>query len=382
VCFNLTKEQIDIQKAAREFAEGELRPVARDLDARETFDDRLWKKAAELGFLAVFVDEKYGGLGLGYLEQCLIVEEFARVDLGIAHALESTFFGTQLIQFAGNEKQKEKYLPPICRGETRMGVAITEPDAGSDVTSVTTEATKDGGGYVVNGNKIFITNATLADFLIVLCVTHPDHPKKHDRFSTILVETNRAGYEANVLHGKLSLRPSNTGEVAFKGVRVPLDNLLGKEGRGFYNVMEFFNRTRVQVAALGVGTAQGALDKAVAYVRRREQFGSPLGAFQLVQGKIAEMVTMTEAARSICYRAASKLDSGSPDPALSSMAKWYCAEVAVKVADDAIQLHGGYGILEEYDVAHYWRNAKVLEIFEGSKEIEKIIIGRKILGTR
>jgi len=382
VCFNLTKEQIDIQKAAREFAEGELRPVARDLDARETFDDRLWKKAAELGFLAVFVDEKYGGLGLGYLEQCLIVEEFARVDLGIAHALESTFFGTQLIQFAGNEKQKEKYLPPICRGETRMGVAITEPNAGSDVTSVTTEATKDGGGYVVNGNKIFITNATLADFLIVLCVTHPDHPKKHDRFSTILVETNRAGYEANVLHGKLSLRPSNTGEVAFKGVRVPLDNLLGKEGRGFYNVMEFFNRTRVQVAALGVGTAQGALDKAVAYVRRREQFGSPLGAFQLVQGKIAEMVTMTEAARSICYRAASKLDSGSPDPALSSMAKWYCAEVAVKVADDAIQLHGGYGILEEYDVAHYWRNAKVLEIFEGSKEIEKIIIGRKILGTR
>jgi len=312
----------------------------------------------------------------------LIVEEFARVDLGIAHALESTFFGTQLIQLAGNEKQKQEYLPPICRGEMRMGVAITEPDAGSDVTAVTTEAIKDRGDYVINGNKIFITNATLADFLIVLCVTHPDHPKKHERFSTILVETNRAGYEANVLHGKLSLRPSNTGEVAFKGVRVPLNNLLGKEGKGFYNIMEFFNRTRVQVAALGVGTAQGALDKAVAYVRRREQFGSPLGAFQLVQGKIAEMVTMTEAARSICYRAASKLDSGSPDPALSSMAKWYCAEVAVKVADEAIQLHGGYGILEEYDVAHYWRNAKVLEIFEGSKEIEKIIIGRKILGTR
>jgi alkylation response protein AidB-like acyl-CoA dehydrogenase len=304
------------------------------------------------------------------------------VDLGVAHALESTFFGSQLIQLAGSEKQKELYLPALCSGEMRMGVAITEPDAGSDVTAVTTEAIKDGGDYVINGNKIFITNATLADFLVVLCVTHPDQPKKHERFSTILVETNRAGYEANVLHGKLSLRPSNTGEVAFKGVRVPLNNLLGKEGKGFYNIMEFFNRTRVQVAALGVGTAQGALDKAVAYVRRREQFGSPLGAFQLVQGKIAEMVTMTEAARSLCYRAASKLDSKSPDPALSSMAKWYCAEVAVKVADDAIQLHGGYGILEEYDVAHYWRNAKVLEIFEGSKEIEKIIIGRKILGTR
>ena len=382
MAFTLSKEQLDIQKAAREFAEGELRAVARDLDARETFDDRLWKKAAELGFLAVFVDEKYGGLGMGYLEQCLIVEEFARVDLGLAHALESAFFGSQLIQLAGSERQKERYLPALCRGEMRMGVAITEPDAGSDVTSVSTEAIKEKDEYVISGSKIFITNATLADFLIVLCVTNPGHPKKHERFSTILVETNRPGYEANAFHGKLSLKPSNTGEVAFKGVRVPQDNLLGKEGRGFYNIMEFFNRTRVQVAALGVGTAQGALDKAVAHVRRREQFGNPLGAFQLVQGKIAEMVTMSEAARSICYRAASKLDSGSPDPALSSMAKWYCAEVAVKVADEAIQLHGGYGILEEYDVAHYWRNAKVLEIFEGSKEIEKIIIGRKILGSK
>jgi alkylation response protein AidB-like acyl-CoA dehydrogenase len=378
--FNLTKEQLDIQKAAREFAEGEFREVARDLDAREAFDDRLWKKAAELGFLAVFVEEEYGGLGLGYLEQCLIVEEFARVDLGIAHAIESTFFGTQLIQLAGTETQKERYLPPICRGEMRMGVAITEPDAGSDVTSVSTTAVKENGEYVINGNKIFITNATLAQFLIVLCVTSPEHPKIHERFSTILVETNRPGYEASAFHGKLSLRPSNTGEVALKGVRVPLDNLLGKEGRGFYNIMEFFNRTRVQVASLGVGTAQGALDKALAHVRRREQFGKPLATFQLVQGKIAEMVTMTEAARSICYRAASKLDSSTPDPALSSMAKWYCAEVAVKVADEAIQVHGGYGILEEYDVAHYWRNAKVLEIFEGTKEIEKVIIARKILG--
>ena len=378
--FGLTKEQIDIQKAAREFAEGELRPVARELDAQEMFDDRLWKKAAELGFLAVFVPEQYGGLGLGYLDQCLIIEEFARVDLGVAHAIESTFFGTQLIQLVGTEVQKEKYLPLICSGKMRMGVAVTEPDAGSDVTSVATTAVKERGDYIINGNKIFITNATSADFLIVLCVTNPEHPKKHERFSTIIVETKRPGYEANVFHGKLSLRMSNTGEVVFKNVRVPQENLLGTENRGFYNIMEFFNRTRVQVAALGVGTAQGALDKAIVHVRRREQFGSPLATFQLVQGKIAEMITMTEAARSICYRAASKLDSGSPDPALSSMAKWYCAEVAVRVADEAIQLHGGYGILEEYDVAHYWRNAKVLEIFEGSKEIEKIIIGKKILG--
>jgi len=378
--FELNKEQEDIKKAAREFAEGEFREIARELDAKETFDDRLWKKAAELGFLAVFVEEKYEGLGMGYLEQCLINEEFARVDLGIAQSIESTFFGTQLIQEVGSEEQKQKYLPAICSGKMRMGMAVTEPDAGSDVASIATEAIKDGDEYVVSGTKVFITNCTLADFLVVLCVTNPEDPKKHRRLSTILVETNRDGYEANAYHGKLSLRISNTGEVALNRVRVPKENLIGQEGRGFYNIMEFFNRTRVQVAALGVGTAQGALDKAITHVRQRQQFGKPLASFQLVQGKIADMVTMTEAARSICYRAASKLDSGTPDPSLSSMAKWYCAEVAVKVADEAIQLHGGYGILEEYDVAHYWRNAKVLEIFEGSKEIEKIIIANKILG--
>lgn len=379
--FELTREQKQIQKAAMEFAEGEFREVARELDAKEEFDDRIWKKAAELGFLAVFIEEKYGGLGYGYLEQCLIMEEFARVDMGITHAIDSTFFGTQLIQIMGTEEQKQKYLPPICNGEIRMGVGITEPDAGSDVSSVSTNAVKEGNEYVITGNKIFITNCNLADFLIVLCVTNPDNPKKHERLSTIFVETNRPGYEASPFHGKLSLRASNTGEIAFSGVRVPQENLLGKEGRGFYNIMEFFNHSRVQAAAFGVGTAQGALDKAIAHVRQREQFGKPLASFQMVQGKIADMATLTEAARSILYRAASKLDSGTPDPSLISMAKWYCAEVSVKVADEAIQLHGGYGILEEYDVAHYWRNAKVLEIFEGSKEVEKVIIARKILGN-
>jgi alkylation response protein AidB-like acyl-CoA dehydrogenase len=378
--FSLTQDQVNIQKAAREFSEGEFRELARELDKKETFDDRLWKKAAELGFLGVFIEEKYEGMGMGYLDQCLIVEEFARVDLGIAHAIESTFFGTQLIQMVGSEEQKCKYLPPICNGKIRMGMAITEPDAGSDVSAVSTTAVLDNDEYVISGNKVFITNCSVADFLVVLCVTNPEHPKVHQRFSTIIVETNRPGYQAVPYHGKLSLRSSNTGDVVLKNVRVPKENLLGKEGQGFYNIMEFFNRSRVQVAALGVGTAQGALDKAVSHVRKRQQFGKPLAHFQLVQGKIAEMATKTEAARSLCYRAASKLDSGTPDPGLSSMAKWYCAEVAVQVADEAIQLHGGYGILEEYGVAHYWRNAKVLEIFEGSKEVEKVIVAKKILG--
>lgn len=376
----LTKEQLDIQKAAREFAVGEFTDIARELDEKESFDNRLWKKAAELGFLAVFVDEKYDGLGMGYLDQCLIVEEFARVDLGITHAIESAFFGTHLIDLVGTEEQKTRYLPPICRGEMKMGMAITEPDAGSDVAAVSTEAIHDGDEYIINGNKVFITNCQSADFLVVLCLTDPNNPKVHNRFSTIIVETDRPGYSSNPYHGKLSLRSSETGDSTFSSVRVPVSNLLGQEGRGFYNIMDFFNRTRVQVAALAVGTAQGALDKAIAHVRTRNQFGKALAGLQMVQGKIAEMATKTEAARSIYYRAAGKLDAGKADPALSSMAKWYCAEVAVQVADEAIQLHGGYGIIEEYNVAHYWRNAKVLEIFEGSKEVEKVVIAGKILG--
>jgi alkylation response protein AidB-like acyl-CoA dehydrogenase len=377
---DFTSEQKDIKKAAREFAEGVFREVARELNEKEEFDDRIWKKAAELGFLGVFIEEKYGGAGYGYVEQCLIMEEFARVDLGIAHALDSVFFGSQIIQVIGTEEQKQEYLSGVCSGKTRMGMAITEPDAGSDVASITTTAEKDGDEYVITGNKMFITNATVADFLVVLCVTNPDASKKHERLSTIIVETNRPGYEANKLKGKLSLRCSNTGEVTLNNVRVPKKNLLGEEGKGFYNIMEFFNRSRIQVAAFGVGTAQGALDKSIVHVRQRRQFGQPLAAFQIIQAKIADMATFTEAARSLLYRAASKIDDGEVDPALISMAKWYCGEVAVKVADEAIQIHGGYGILQEYDVEHYWRDAKVIEIFEGTKEIEKILIARKILG--
>jgi len=376
----LTAEQRDIKKAAREFAEGEFREVARQLDENEEFDDRIWKKAAELGFLGVFIAEKYGGAGYGYLEQCLIMEEFARVDGGIAQSLDAAFFGSQLIELVGTEEQKQKYLPPLCSGMARMGVAVTEPDAGSDVASITTTAVKDGEEYVITGNKMFITNATVADFLIVACVTNPEASKKHHRLSTVVVETNRPGYEANKLKGKLSIRCSDTGEVTLKEVRVPKENLLGKEGMGFYHLMNFFNRTRLQVSALGVGTAQGALDKTIAHVRQRRQFESFLAAFQIVQAKIADMATMIEAARSLLYRAGFLIDKGEVDPALIAMAKWYACEVAVKVADDAIQLHGGYGILQEYDVEHYWRDAKVLEIFEGAKEIEKILIARRILG--
>jgi alkylation response protein AidB-like acyl-CoA dehydrogenase len=198
--------------------------------------------------------------------------------------------------------------------------------------------------------------------------------------STIIVETDRPGYEANKLHGKLSIRCSDTGECAFKDVRVPRENLVGVEGKGFYQLMDFFNRARLDGgAALAIGTAQGALEKAISHVRKRKAFGGTLAGLQLVQAKIAEMATLIEAGRSLLYRAAIKVDKGEVDPALIAMAKWYTCEIAVKVADEAIQLHGGYGILKEYNVEHYWRDAKVLEIFEGTKEVEKVLIGKKIL---
>jgi alkylation response protein AidB-like acyl-CoA dehydrogenase len=379
--FELTAEQRDIRQAAREFAEKEFRDIARELDDNERFDDTIWKKAAENGFIGVFIPEKYGGAGLGHFEQCLILEEFARVDGGIAQTLSACHFGTQMITLYGTEEQKQKYLPPICAGQWRSGMASTEPDAGSDVASMTTTAVADGDEYVISGSKTFITNANIGNFLVVLCVTDPKNPKKHDRFSTIIVETDRPGYEASKLHGKLSIRCSDTGEVTLKEVRVPKSNLIGKEGRGFYQLMEFFNRARLEGGcSLAVGTAQGALDKAISHVKKRKAFGTTLAGLQLVQAKIAEMATLVEAGRSIYYRAAMAVDRGHVDHALIAMAKWYTCEMAVKVADEAIQLHGGYGILKEYDVEHYWRDAKVYEIYEGTKEVEKVLIGRALLG--
>jgi len=379
--FRLTPEQKDIKQAAREFAEKEFTDVARDLDDNERFDDSLWKKTAENGFLGVFIPEEYGGAGLGHFEQCLIIEEFARVDGGIAQSMVASYFGTQMIKLFGTEAQKEKYLPPVCNGTWRAGMASTEPDAGSDVAAIATTAKKEGADYVINGTKMFITNANIGNYLVVLCLTDPKNPKTHNRMSTIIVETDRPGYEASKLHGKLSIRCSDTGEVAFKDLRVPVANLIGQEGKGFYQLMEFFNRARLDGGgALAIGTAQGALDKAISHVKKRRAFGAPLANLQIVQAKIAEMATLLEAGRSLLYRAALSVDAGEIDPALVAMAKWYTCEIAVKVADEAIQLHGGYGILKEYGVEHYWRDAKVFEIFEGTKEVEKVLIGKKLLG--
>jgi alkylation response protein AidB-like acyl-CoA dehydrogenase len=378
--FDLTDEQKDIIKAAREFAEKEFPQVSHECDREEKSPKDLWKKACDLGFVGVFIPETYSGAGLGYLEHCLINEEFWRVDPGIAHFILAGTFGSEMILLFGTEEQKKKYLPPLVGGKAITGAAITEPDAGSDVSSVKTAAILDGNEYVINGAKTFITGGTLANFLLVLCVTEPHVKSRHDRFSVMIVETDRKGFEANKLKNKLGLRASDTAEISFSDVRVPKENLVGAAGRGFQQFMVFFDHTRLHVCAEAVGLAQGAMEQAIKHVRKREQFGKPLASFQVTQFKIAEMATRIEAGRNLYQKAAWLLDQGRVESHLISMAKWYTGETAVKVAEEALQLHGGYGFIGDYDIERFYRDCKIVEIYEGTKEVEKTIIAREFLG--
>lgn len=377
--FNLTKEQRDIKKAARDFAEGEFPDIAKECDREEKTDRSVMRKACELGFVGVFIPEEYGGAGYGYLESALVMEEFWRVDPGLGSQIQSVCFGSEMILLFGTEEQKKKYLPPLCNGDAISGTAVTEPDAGSDVLSVSTRAERNDGGYLVNGTKMFISNASIADFLVTLCLTNADAPSPHDRHSVVIVETNRQGLEKNKLKGKLGIRAHDTAEVSFNNVWIPEENRIGQEGKGFHYFMEFFNRSRAYVAAQGVGIAQGALELAVKHVTKRKQFGQTLSTFQIVQCKLAEMATLTEAARNLVYKAAWKLDHGDVQPMLISMAKWFAGETGVKVVDEALQLHGGYGYLDEYDISRFYRDAKIVEIYEGAKEVEKLVIARQLL---
>jgi acyl-CoA dehydrogenase len=378
--FELSKEQRDIVKAAREFALGEFPDRAVEFDRDETFDLGLWKKACNLGFVGVFIDEDYGGAGMGFLEHCLINEEFWAVDPGMSQAILSTTFGSELLGLFGSEKQKKLVLPQLVCGEAILATAITEPDAGCDVTGAVTSAVNKGDELVINGSKMFITNGDLANYLLVFCLTDPENPSIHGRHSFILVPTDTPGYESNKIRGKLGIRASDTAEISFNNVHVPLENLVGKEGEGFYELMAFFNRTRLHICAQAVGLARGALEEAVRHTKSRRQFGAPLASFQVTQFKIAEMATWIEAARNLYYHAAWSADKGKIDHALIAMAKWFSAEMAVRCADEALQMHGGYGYIDEYKVQRIYRDAKILEIYEGTKEMEKTIIARSILG--
>jgi alkylation response protein AidB-like acyl-CoA dehydrogenase len=378
VDFELTEEQRMIQDLAYKFAVKEMAPIAKEYDRQEKYAREVWQKGCEAGLVGALVPEEYGGPGYGFLELALISEQLSRIDLGMCLCVVAATFGSEHIIFFGSEEQKKKYLPRLVAGEVICSGAFTEPDAGTDVASIRTRAVKDGGDYVINGNKMFITNGTICDFMTVLCVTNPEAEVKHRRQSIILVEADRPGITATKIQGKMGVRASDTAELAFDNVRVPQENLIGKEGAGFYQLMHFFDATRTMVASQGVGLAQGALDKSLRYVQERHVFGRPLADNQAIQFQLAEMATRIELARIMTYRAAWLVDQGKTNPSINAMAKYYAAETAVWVCDKALQMHGGYGYIDEYDVQRFYRDAKILEIYEGAKEAEKMTIARRL----
>jgi alkylation response protein AidB-like acyl-CoA dehydrogenase len=379
--FELTNRQKQIRLAAREFAEGELAPIGKECEAKGEFPRDIIKKAAQLGFVGVYIKKEYGGLGLGSLEHSIIMEEFWRAEPGLGQIFSQTTFGAQELLLYGSEEQKKKYLPPLVKGDWVMGFAITEPEAGSDAASATARAENIGDEYVINGNKVMISNGTEARFLLVYCLTHPEETSKSNRHSILLVETDRPGYKADRILGKMGLHASDTANVYFNNVRVPRENLVGVEGNGFIQLMKFLDYSRLMIAGDGVGLAQGAMEQAVNYVKKRKQFGKTIASFQITQFKVAEMATLIETARDLTFKACWYVDRGTPNPQLSAMAKWWACNVAVRVVDEALQLHGGYGYLDDYPIERYYRAAKLLEIYEGTKEIQKLLIGRRILGV-
>ncbi len=378
--FELGNRQKQIRLAAREFAEGELAPIGKECEAKGEFPRDIIKKAAQLGFVGVFIKKDYGGLGLGSLEDVIIHEEFWRADPGLGQVFSQTTFGAKELVLFGTEEQKKKYLSPVVKGDWVMGFSITEPEAGSDAASVITRAEKVGEDYVINGNKVMISNGTEARFLLVYCLTHPEETSKSKRHSILLVETDRPGYKADKILGKMGLHASDTANIYFNNVKVPKENLVGVEGNGFVQLMKFLDHSRVAVAADSLGLAQGAMEQAINYVKKRKQFGRTIASFQVTQFKIAEMATLVETARNLTYKAAWALDRGNPDTQISAMAKWWASNVAVRIADEALQLHGGYGYLDDYPIERFYRAAKLLEIYEGTKEIQKDVISRRVLG--
>ncbi|MFP3927766.1 MAG: acyl-CoA dehydrogenase family protein [Desulfobacteraceae bacterium] len=379
--FQLSKEQEAIKAAVRDFAKGEFdRDVALEHERSHTFPRDIWKKACELGFIGIHFPEAYGGQDYGILENTLVVEELCRQDSGLGIAISLADFASEIILRFGTEEQKTKYLIPLTEGRAISCGGFTEPDHGSDITAMNTTAVLEGDQWVVNGTKIFITNGTIGDYVSVLCQTDPEVSPSYRGQSVILVERGTPGFTDSDVGEKMGIKMTSTAELSFNDVRVPASNLVGEKNRGFYHVLEFFDESRIEIAAQALGIAQGAFDRAIAYTKERKQFGRKIAEFQVTQHKLADMATKIETARLLVYKAAWNYDQGRIDPKLTSMAKMYAARAAVEVADEAIQLHGGYGYMLEYDVERFYRDAKIMEIYEGTREIQKNTIAGSLLG--
>lgn len=379
--FELTEEQIGIVNAVKEFCTKEFKPeLALELDRKEEFPLELYRQAAKLGFTSMSFPEEYGGQGCGLLDTCLVVEEMCRADSSLGVAISSGNFGSEFLAVYGSKEQKEKYLPPICKGEYISAGAFTEANvSGSELTRMETTATKYGNEWWINGTKTFITNATTADFIIVLAQTDTKIRPTYRGETLFVVDKGTQGLETTKLHDKLGIRCSVTGEVKFDNVKVIDWNIVGQLNRGFYSTMEFFDKTRVGVAAQAVGMAQGAWEIAFKYAKQREAFGQPIIQHELIGAGLADIMTKIEAARWLTYRAAWLVDAGKMDPMATAMAKQYAPRVAMEATDFAIQTLGGFGYLGDYRVEKYHRDAKITEIYEGTSETMKLTVLKYLL---
>jgi alkylation response protein AidB-like acyl-CoA dehydrogenase len=374
--FELTDEQRDIRKAAREFAEGEFPDIASECDVNEYFPVDLWKKAGELGFIGIFIEEQYGGAGLGALEYAILLEEFWRVDPGCGNILFSTL-GSELIQQYGNEEQKKEYLRPLTKGKTIIGTIVSEDYLNNSFNCI---RNNNGNEYLLNGSNKFIFNGTNANDLVIFGQRNPNNSSGVVEFSTFIIEKSQKGVKTIKLSDKLGIRASDISELILEDVRVSSRNIVGREGEGLEQFNTFLNRLRIYNSAQAIGASQGCLEKAIKYSRERVQFGHPIGWFQMIQFKIAEMATRVEAARNLCYKSAWDFDHGGTDPKIHSMASWFSRETAISVTSEALQIHGGYGYMKDLNIERFYRDVQSLELFGASREREKIGIAKEILG--
>jgi butyryl-CoA dehydrogenase len=374
----ISKEHEEFRARVRDFAEGEIEPKAKELDETGQFSFDTAKKLGEMGFLGMVVPEEYGGSGLDTVSYSIAVEELSRVcgSTGITVAAHNSL-GVYPIFLFGNEEQKKKYIPDLASGKKLGAFGLTEPDAGSDAAGTKTTAVLDGDSYVINGSKCFITNASVGETLVITAMT--DKSKGYKGISSFIAEKGMKGFSVGTKENKMGLRGSDTATLNFEDMRIPKENLLGKEGEGFKQFMITLDGGRISIGAMALGIAQGAYDKAVAYAKEREQFGRPISDFQAIQWKLADMATQLEAARHLIYHASELKDKGEKFIKESAMAKLYASEVGNFVTYQAIQIFGGYGYTSDYPVERYMRDVKLCEIGEGTSEIQRLVIARELL---
>ncbi|HKP88162.1 MAG TPA: acyl-CoA dehydrogenase family protein [Blastocatellia bacterium] len=376
--FELNEEQQQIKQSIREFAEAELAPHTLEWDEAQHFPTELRPKFAELGIMGVLIPEEYGGAGMGYVEYATIIEELSRVDPSVALSIAAhNSLGAGHINIAASDAQKEKYLTPLARGDAFAAWGLTEPSSGSDASSMRTVALRRDGGWLLRGSKNFITNATFAETTVALAIT--DRPAGSHGISAFIIERGTKGFSVAKKENKLGMRASDTATLVFDDCFVPDSNLIGEAGQGFIQAMKVLDGGRISIAALAVGTAQGAYEAALKYSKERHQFGRPISEFQGIQFKLADMATEIEAARLLTLRAAELKNRGKITTKESSMAKLYASEVAVRVAEHAVQIHGGYGYIKDYPAEKFWRDSKLCTIGEGTSEIQRVVIARQLL---